>query len=268
MIAQIEAVGRAQISPYDPVKKASEADRRRANPSEAERVVAAALSKHGVRFRREEPIEGYVVDFYLPAAKLVIEVDGSHHQRQRERDKRRDDLLKANRYSVLRVAASDVLRDPETVIARLDLTKIYSRQNGWGATKKPKVTEEQKRAVRQSVLKKPNGRLSKRAGRDTEPKTQPAQAGSTRPAKHSMKRKFQCTGCSRSFVAAVEPWPACRSCASSACHVQCRRCEGLLPGRATERLCVACLRQERDIRESRIGGASSWWRSGRHTRGT
>jgi very-short-patch-repair endonuclease len=33
----------------------------------------------GVQFYRQKPIGNYIVDFYAPAARLVVEVDGSHH---------------------------------------------------------------------------------------------------------------------------------------------------------------------------------------------
>ncbi len=33
----------------------------------------------GVQFYRQKPIGNYIVDFYTPAARLVVEVDGSHH---------------------------------------------------------------------------------------------------------------------------------------------------------------------------------------------
>ncbi len=38
----------------------------------------------GRKFRRQEAIEGYVVDFFCPAAKLVIEVDGATHSTEQE----------------------------------------------------------------------------------------------------------------------------------------------------------------------------------------
>lgn len=50
----------------------------------------------GLKFRRQHPIGRYVVDFYCPAARLVIEVDGESHSRgdRPERDHQRDAWLK------------------------------------------------------------------------------------------------------------------------------------------------------------------------------
>ena len=50
----------------------------------------------GVQFYRQKPIGNYIVDFYAPAARLVVEVDGSHHHfdlAQARHDKQRSIFL-------------------------------------------------------------------------------------------------------------------------------------------------------------------------------
>ena len=63
--------------------------------------------------RRQHPVGQYVVDFYCPAAKLVIEVDGFAHETgdRPQRDAIRDRWLRQQGLRVLRIAASDVLHD-------------------------------------------------------------------------------------------------------------------------------------------------------------
>jgi very-short-patch-repair endonuclease len=63
--------------------------------------------------RRQHPIGGYVVDFYCPSAKLIIEVDGFAHDTgdRPQRDVARQAWLEEQGYSVVRIAAKDVLRD-------------------------------------------------------------------------------------------------------------------------------------------------------------
>jgi len=54
----------------------------RNNMTEAERVLWYRLRRKqllGVQFYRQKPIGNYIVDFYAPAANLVIEVDGCQH---------------------------------------------------------------------------------------------------------------------------------------------------------------------------------------------
>jgi very-short-patch-repair endonuclease len=65
--------------------------------TEAERKLWALLrgNQLGVRFRRQVPFGSYVVDFYCPAAKLVVELDGSQHYTDngRQEDEERDTYL-------------------------------------------------------------------------------------------------------------------------------------------------------------------------------
>jgi very-short-patch-repair endonuclease len=62
------------------------------------------LRKSGVHFRRQSPFRAFVLDFVCHEARIVIEVDGSHHNEigHRERDAKRDALLEDHGYAVLR----------------------------------------------------------------------------------------------------------------------------------------------------------------------
>jgi len=54
----------------------------RKNLTESEQVLWSRLRRKqvlGVQFYRQRPIGKYIVDFYCPKAKLVIEIDGSQH---------------------------------------------------------------------------------------------------------------------------------------------------------------------------------------------
>lgn len=75
---------------------------------------------HGLRFRRQQIIDGFIVDFYCHAAGLVIEVDGSVHREQSGYDSERDRILAARGLCVLRFTNAEVIRHPDTVIARLE----------------------------------------------------------------------------------------------------------------------------------------------------
>jgi very-short-patch-repair endonuclease len=87
-------------------------------PSEPERVLWAALrcSQLGVQFRRQVVVAGCIVDFFAPAARLVVEVDGAHHARQRGGDRRRERRLAALGIRVLRVPAQVVLNAAEQAL--------------------------------------------------------------------------------------------------------------------------------------------------------
>ena len=75
----------------------------------------------GPRFRRQVPIGPYIVDFYCPQAKLIVEVDGDFHGEQMIEDRDRALWLDAQGYRVARCAAVDVLVDLEGVVERLPL---------------------------------------------------------------------------------------------------------------------------------------------------
>lgn len=76
----------------------------------------------GQKFRREYPIPPYTVDFCCPALKLVIEVDGDHHQSDegRRHDQRRDQFLARGGYQVLRIPGYEVLRDASAVRRQIE----------------------------------------------------------------------------------------------------------------------------------------------------
>ena len=68
----------------------------------------------GRKFRRQHAIKPYVVDFYCASARLAIEVDGIVHDMgdRPQRDEKRDADIRGRGYTMLRLAAADVLRDP------------------------------------------------------------------------------------------------------------------------------------------------------------
>ena len=77
----------------------------------------------GFKFRRQHPVGPYVLDFYCPAAKLVIEVDGESHGMgdRPERDARRDAWLREQGLRVERFLAADVMKDLESAVTAIVL---------------------------------------------------------------------------------------------------------------------------------------------------
>ena len=78
-------------------------------------------SPSGVAFRKQHPIDPYVADFYCSASKLVVEIDGEAHDRgdRPQRDERRAAFLHERGYRMLRLAAKDVLKDPDGAAASI-----------------------------------------------------------------------------------------------------------------------------------------------------
>jgi len=69
---------------------------------------------NGLRFRRQVPIDRYIVDFACLEARLVIEVDGGQHS-ESQSDKVRDAYLHSQGFRVLRLWNNDVLSNREGV---------------------------------------------------------------------------------------------------------------------------------------------------------
>ncbi|MGD0144739.1 MAG: endonuclease domain-containing protein [Rhizomicrobium sp.] len=93
----------------------------RANQTEAElRLWYLVRNKRlaGVRFRRQQPIGPYFVDFFCASGRLVVELDGSQHAdgEQAKHDEVRSKWLSERGYRVLRFWNVDVLKNPESVI--------------------------------------------------------------------------------------------------------------------------------------------------------
>ncbi len=71
---------------------------------------------NGVKFRRQHPINEFVLDFYCDEARLAIELDGDSHAGRAEYDNDRSRQLAKLGIRVLRIANDDVLRDLDAVL--------------------------------------------------------------------------------------------------------------------------------------------------------
>ena len=71
-----------------------------------------------IQFYRQKPIGQYIVDFYAPAAQLVVEVDGGQHFEDggMQSDAERDCYLSSLGLSILRFSNLDVLQQLDAVV--------------------------------------------------------------------------------------------------------------------------------------------------------
>jgi len=70
----------------------------------------------GLKFRRQQPINSYIVDFVCFENRLIIEVDGGQHASEKERDVERDIHLTKNGFRVLRFWNNEVFTNIEGVL--------------------------------------------------------------------------------------------------------------------------------------------------------
>jgi very-short-patch-repair endonuclease len=86
----------------------------------------------GYKFRRQHPIEPFIVDFCCPACCLVIELDGDTHAFQEEYDRARTARLKAAGYHVLRFTNREVQQQLEGVLEAIlgECHALLNRSSG------------------------------------------------------------------------------------------------------------------------------------------
>lgn len=88
----------------------------RKKATDAERLLwryLRAKQMEGIKFRRQEPVGNYIVDFICFDRRIIIEIDGGQHARDENvnKDKERDEWLRNQGFKVLRFWNNDVLNN-------------------------------------------------------------------------------------------------------------------------------------------------------------
>jgi very-short-patch-repair endonuclease len=96
----------------------------RKNMTDAERLLWSRIrgkQLKGLQFYRQKIIGDYIVDFYCPESKLIIEVDGGQHYsiKGKNKDYLRDGYMQKKGINVLRFSDRDVLKRIETVMEKI-----------------------------------------------------------------------------------------------------------------------------------------------------
>jgi very-short-patch-repair endonuclease len=99
--------------------KLTQAKEFRQNMTPAERRLWKHLRANrldGWHFRRQQIIDGFIVDFYCHKEGLVIEVDGPIHKRQKDQDAIRTEILEAKGLKIVRFTNKEVMNDLHKVL--------------------------------------------------------------------------------------------------------------------------------------------------------
>jgi very-short-patch-repair endonuclease len=111
----------------------------RGNMTEAEQLIWAKIRRKQIgslQFYRQKNIGHYIVDFYCPKGKLIVEIDGGQHYEIEgmKKDRERDRDLQMLGLSVLRFSDIDVLKNIDGVVEKIyehlksSPTLIYKRR--------------------------------------------------------------------------------------------------------------------------------------------
>ncbi|MGH7875199.1 MAG: endonuclease domain-containing protein [Candidatus Binatia bacterium] len=91
----------------------------RKNPTDAERLLWQKLrfwQVDGCKFRRQQSLGNFIVDFVCLERRLIIEVDGGQHAEQVNYDTDRDGWLRDQGFAILRFWNNDVLKNIDSVM--------------------------------------------------------------------------------------------------------------------------------------------------------
>ena len=108
----------AQARPL-PVELLAHARELRSQLTDAEQLMWTLLRAKrflGFKFRRQHPVEPYILDFYCDELKLAIELDGGQHADHQAYDEARTQALEVQGVRVLRFWNNDVLSQTESVL--------------------------------------------------------------------------------------------------------------------------------------------------------
>jgi very-short-patch-repair endonuclease len=96
----------------------------RTKMTDAEQLIWSKIRRKqigGVQFYRQKNVGHYIVDFYCPKGKLIVEIDGGQHYESEgmKKDRERDRYFQMLGFTVLRFSDIDVLKNIDGVIERI-----------------------------------------------------------------------------------------------------------------------------------------------------
>lgn len=118
------------------LKNKSNARKLRCTMTDAEILLWSRIRRKqicNIQFYRQKPIAHYIVDFYAPSVKLVIELDGEQHfeTEHMKRDIERDDYLKRMGITVLHFTNFQLFKEFDSVMEAIfrDIDKSLNSPN-------------------------------------------------------------------------------------------------------------------------------------------
>lgn len=91
------------------------------NPTDAEKLMWEHLrnKKTGYKIRRQHVVDNFITDFVCLSKKVVIEIDGEIHLKQKEQDEFRTNTLNEKGYKIIRFTNEEVFANPELVVSMI-----------------------------------------------------------------------------------------------------------------------------------------------------
>jgi leucyl-tRNA synthetase len=94
----------------------------RNNPTPEENILWQQIrnNKLGYKFRRQHSIGNFITDFYCPARKLIIEIDGEQHLSKKESDNERSNFLESLGFKIIRFWNKEINYEIDKVIKKIE----------------------------------------------------------------------------------------------------------------------------------------------------
>lgn len=83
---------------------------------------------NGLHFRRQQNIDRFIADFYCHQHALIVEVDGSIHETQKEDDAEREAYLIARGFRIIRFTNKEIFNDLKSVLQKI-VNECMAREN-------------------------------------------------------------------------------------------------------------------------------------------
>ena len=144
-----EKVQRWEVTPELQRKMVEVARQFRKQPTPSEKILWQALKNcqlDNYKFRRQQPIGVFVVDFFCAAARVVVEVDGGIHESQQELDRQRQELLESLGLKFIRVASDRVENNLSSVLEEIHQVLLTNHGNPPHPHPLPRGEREQEKA--------------------------------------------------------------------------------------------------------------------------
>lgn len=228
----------------------------RAHPTSAESELWKSLKRRpgGLTFWNQHVVRGWIADFYCPAARLVIEVDGSSHRGREAQDQLRDEVMRAYRFAVLRFTNTDVHQDCAGVVAR-----IVDEANHRGAQQREADMADRRQRRREAALRMERVEVTESV---EAPVSNRAKAKIEYVPGRPTKSRFRCTWCLREWVANVKDAQTCRRCPGAEVDRLCKTCN-LRPAHPHVLVCVPCY-ETSHVARGAVGRGGDEFGVGRH----
>jgi very-short-patch-repair endonuclease len=141
----------------------------RKSPTDAERRLWRQIRMRNVsgnKFRRQQPVGKYIVDFICLEKRLIIEIDGGQHAVNVGRDLKREGWLQSQGFRILRFWNHEVMNEIESVLDAIELAlngppplPVASKSGNGNPASPPRGEEEQLKKPANDSLPPMGGRV-------------------------------------------------------------------------------------------------------------